>query len=98
MMRKLLPKFGNDKQGIKVYDLLKKIYGQMILQITSPFHEEKAADIQLIIRLLANYVGLFKNNIACFYLCKLGHEDGFYTVTQSAFDHSQQERVLNNFI
>jgi hypothetical protein len=70
----------------------------MIQQITTPVHEEKAADIQLIIRLLATDVGLFKNNIACFYLYRLGHEEGFYTVTPSAFNHSQQERELNNFI
>jgi hypothetical protein len=43
-------------------------------------------------------VGLYKNNIAWFYLCKLGHEDKFYTVTLSVFDNSQQERELKMYL
>jgi hypothetical protein len=49
------------------------------------FHDKKATAIQLITRLLASDVGPIKHNIECLYLCRLGQEEGFYTVTPSVF-------------
>jgi hypothetical protein len=53
MMRKWLPKFGKEKQKIKCHDPSVVRFSNN----TTLFHDKKATDIQLIIRLLASDVG-----------------------------------------
>jgi hypothetical protein len=61
------------------------------------FHDKKATDIQLIIMLLASDVGLFKHNIECSYLCRLGQKEGIYIVTPSVFKPLKTRDEVENF-